>query len=81
LARLTEKALQVPKGSIKYEKIHAKYWPCAMHTTVHHPMPKNLQYPYPNIRIVGEAIGEHGWIGGAVDTVKPVITLEWLNSK
>jgi hypothetical protein len=88
LTRMMEESLHVPKGSITFEHIHGKYWSSAMHTN-HRTISSfssissflhKLQQPADTIRVVGEAVGEHGWIGGAVDTVMNNIVPEWVNT-
>lgn len=87
LARMMETSLHVPKGSISFEHIHGKYWSSAMH--INHTSISSfssissflhkLQHPEPMIRVVGEVVGDHGWIGGAVDTVMKNIVPTWVN--
>lgn len=84
LARMMETSLHVPKGSIAFEHIHGKYWSSGMH--INHTSISSissflhkLQQPEPMIRVVGEAVGEHGWIGGAIETVIKNIVPMWVN--
>jgi len=84
-SRLLEQSLQLPNHSITCTRIIGRYWPYAMYTTS--PYVKDipsflydLQRPDPMIRVIGEAVGEHGWVGGAIDTVPKVITTDWLDT-
>lgn len=87
---LLEKALGIPKDSIKLVGIRAFYWLIGTH--YYKPLNKSLysnrsdfikeaQHPEENILVVGEVVSKNqGWINGALNSVKLVLTKKWLEN-
>ena len=89
--KLLEKALGIPKKSIKLIGIKVFYWYIGTH--YYKPLNKNLysnrndfikkaQHPEDNMLVVGEVVSKNqGWVNGALDSVKIVLTKKWLEDK
>lgn len=82
LARMVEKALDLPENSLKIKDIKMYYWPIGTHyfTPLDRKEYKNrrtflkhAQHPHPSIFVVGEAFSlNQGWTEGALESVKKI---------
>lgn len=82
LAATTERALDLPKGSIQVTGVKALYFPVGTHYNA--PLPDSYPsraafheealHPTPRISVIGEAVSRHqGWVEGALETVDEVL--------
>lgn len=87
--RLVETALGLSKGSLELIAIKGFYWTIGTHyfdpldTRVFSSREEFLekaQHPMPGMLVVGEAVSLHqGWVEGALESVKKVITPSWIH--
>jgi hypothetical protein len=88
--KILETSLGISTGSLKLLSIKNYFWPIGTH--YYTPLSKEFdnredfikiaQKPDINIRIVGELISTNqGWVEGALESVKAVITEKWIKSK
>lgn len=87
---LLEKSLGIPKDSLHIIAIKDYYWPIGTH--YYKPLNKELyssreefidkaQHPEQGILVVGEAVSRNqGWTEGALESVKAVITKQWVKN-
>lgn len=87
---LLEKSLGIPKDSLHIIAIKDYYWPIGTH--YYKPLNKDLyssreefidkaQHPEQGILVVGEAVSRNqGWTEGALESVKAVITKQWIKN-
>jgi hypothetical protein len=86
--KILEISLGIPNGSLKLLAIKNYFWPVGTH--YYTPLSEEFdnreefikiaQRPEKNIRIVGELISTNqGWVEGALESVKSVITKKWIN--
>lgn len=87
-SRLLEKSLGIPDDSIKLIGIKSFYWNIGTH--YYKPLDNKLysnrndfikkaQHPEKNIIVVGEVVSKNqGWVNGALDSVKKVLTEKWI---
>ena len=86
---ILETSLGIPKSTLKLIAIKNYYWPIGTH--YYAPLSEEFdnreefikiaQRPDKNIRIVGELISTNqGWVEGALESVKAVITEKWVKS-
>lgn len=77
-AREVEKAIKVPRGSLRIDDIRVFYWKVGTH--YFKPLPsrfrtrkeflKEAQNPFPNMYVIGEGMSQNqGWTEGAMDSV------------
>lgn len=82
LAATTERALDLPRGSIRVTGVKALYFPIGTH--YNSPLPdrypsraafrKEALHPTPRISVIGEAVSRHqGWVEGALESVEEVL--------
>jgi hypothetical protein len=89
LCRLIEKSLGLPDGSLYLIAIKDYYWPVGTH--YYEPLKgfpsreefvQIIQHPMKNMLVVGEAVSRYqGWVEGALESVKSVLTKQWIQSK
>jgi hypothetical protein len=87
--RLIEKSLGLPSGSLYLIAIKDYYWPIGTH--YYEPLKGfksredfvyHVQHPMKNMLVVGEAVSRYqGWVEGALESVKAVLTKQWIQSK
>ena len=86
---LIEKSLGIPHGSLKITAIIDFYWPIGTH--YYEPLKGNYkdredfvfeaQHPENGMVVVGEAVSRYqGWVEGALESVKSVLTKKWIDS-
>lgn len=88
---MLEKSLGIPSGSLKILALKDFYW--AIGTHYYEPLKKNLilknrdefvfkvQHPEEGMIVVGEAVSRYqGWVEGALESVKNVLTTKWIDS-
>jgi hypothetical protein len=87
ISHLLEKALDIPRGELNLVRILDAYWEIGTH--YYKPLSKMFktreefidaaQHPNDNILVVGEMVAlNQGWVEGALDSVKRVLTKSWL---
>jgi hypothetical protein len=88
---LLEKSLGMPENSVKIIAIKDYYWPVGTH--YYKPLNKELyssreqfidkaQHPEQGILVVGEAVSRNqGWTEGALESVKDVVTKQWVKKE
>jgi len=87
ISRLLEKTLHIPKDNLKLVSILDAYWEIGTH--YYKPLSKEFknreefikdaQHPADNLLVVGEMIAlNQGWVEGALDSVKKVVTKNWI---
>lgn len=89
--RLLEKTLGLSKKSLKIQAIKGYYWDIGTHyykplNTTLYPSRKEfihaVQHPEKNILVVGEGVSRNqGWTEGALQSVKAVVTKDWLKNE
>jgi hypothetical protein len=89
LCELIEKSLGLPSGSLYLIAIKDFYWPIGTH--YYEPLKgfktreefvSHVQHPMKNMLVVGEAVSRYqGWVEGALESVKAVVTKHWIQSK
>jgi hypothetical protein len=86
---LIEKSLGIPNGELKIIKIKDYYWPIGTHYFEslkgnyrnRDDFLYDVQHPEEGILVVGEAVSSYqGWVEGALESVKSVLTKKWINS-
>jgi hypothetical protein len=87
--RLIEKSLGLPSGSLYLIAIKDFYWPIGTH--YYEPLKgfktreefvSYVQHPMKNMLVVGEVVSRYqGWTEGALESVKAVVTKQWIQSK
>lgn len=87
--RLIEKSLGLPSGSLYLIAIKDFYWPIGTH--YYEPLKGfktreefvyYVQHPMKNMLVVGEVVSRYqGWTEGALESVKAVVTKQWIQSK
>jgi hypothetical protein len=88
--QLIEKSLGIPDNSLSLIAIKDYYWPIGTH--YYEPLPKEfsnraqfldkVQHPEKGMLIVGEAVSTYqGWVEGALESVKKVLTKKWVLDK
>jgi hypothetical protein len=88
-AKLIEKALGLPNGSLYLISIKDYYWPIGTHYyeplkdfSTREEFVYQAQHPTKNVLVVGEAVSRHqGWVEGALVSVEKVLTKKWIDSK
>ena len=91
---LIEKSLGIPSGSLHLVAIKDYYWPIGTHyyeplrasdTTTfknRNEFVKAVQHPEKGLLVVGEAVSRYqGWTEGALESVKAVLTKEWITHR
>ena len=84
LCRMLERALDVPKGSLKLDKTEVIPWAIGTHYFGKLPsgqfasrraFVKAAQRPYPNVAVVGEmvSLNHQGWVEGCLESVDGII--------
>jgi hypothetical protein len=88
LSRKLEEGLGLQPSSISLLSIHAKHWPCAIHT-YDASIPFNgmdefqhkAKCPHPKLRVIGEVVSnDQGWVGSAINTVYELMAENWFKS-
>jgi len=88
--KLIEKSIGISKNSLKIIAIKDFYWPIGTH--YYEPLKKNfanredfvekVQNPEKGILVVGEVVSRYqGWVEGALESVKKVVTNNWIKTK
>ena len=84
---LLEKTLGLPTNTLQITALLNFYWPVGTHyyTPLDHKSRaefiEKAQHPMPNMLVVGEVVAANqGWTEGALDSVKKVLTMEFLKS-
>ena len=84
---LLEKTLGLPTNTLQITALLNFYWPVGTHyyTPLDHKSRaefiEKAQHPMPNMLVVGEVVAvNQGWTEGALDSVKKVLTKEFLKS-
>ena len=84
---LLEKTLGIPTNTLQITALLNFYWPVGTHyySPLDHTKRKEFidkaQHPMPNMLVVGEVVAENqGWTEGALDSVKKVLTKEFLRN-
>lgn len=85
----TEKALDIPSGTLVLQGIKDFYWPIGTHYygvlkgyKSRAEFIKKAQHPMAGLLVVGELISENqGWTEGALESVKAVLTKKWVLSR
>ena len=84
---LLEKTLGIPTNTLQITALLNFYWPVGTHyyTPLDHKFRREFidkaQHPMPNMLVVGEVVAENqGWTEGALDSVKKVLTKQFLTS-
>lgn len=88
-AKLVEKSLGLPNGSLYLISIKDYYWPIGTHYyeplkdfSTREEFVNQAQHPTKNVLVVGEAVSRHqGWVEGALESVEKVLTKKWIDSK
>ena len=82
---LLEKTLGIPTNTLQITALLNFYWPVGTHyyTPLDHKFRREFidkaQHPMPNMLVVGEVVAENqGWTEGALDSVKKVLTKQFL---
>lgn len=85
---LLEKTLKLPPNTLQITALLNFYWPVGTHyyTPLAHKSRAEFinkaQHPMPNMLVVGEVVAvNQGWTEGALDSVKKVLTREWISSE
>jgi hypothetical protein len=87
---LIEKSLGLPKNILKLNHIKYYYWPIGTH--YYEPLKGDFinredfvnkaQHPEIGMLVVGEVVSRYqGWIEGALESVKKVLTKKWITDK
>jgi len=87
---LLEKTLGIPKGNLSIIAIKEYYWPIGTH--YYEPLSRNFasredfvdqaQHPQKGMIVVGEAVSRYqGWVEGALESVKKVLTKKWIDEE
>jgi len=83
MARMVEKALGVPEGSLRIARLRSHFWPVGTHAYL--PLPRGkfasrtefirrAQRPLPGVFVVGEMVSrQQGWVEGALRSVDAVL--------
>jgi hypothetical protein len=88
-AKLVEQALFIPQGILKINAIKSYYWPIGTHYYTplnnlllnRNQFIEKAQHPMDCMLVVGEVVSkEQGWVEGALDSVKKVVTEEWIKN-
>lgn len=86
--RLLEKSINIPENSLQIISLKDFYWKIGTH--YYKPLDKKIhksredfiheaQHPTKNILVVGELISlNQGWVEGALESVKSVVTKKWI---
>ena len=92
--RLIEQSLGIPNGSLQLIAIKDYYWPIGTH--YYEPLSANksnkitnrtefvkaVQHPEKGMLVVGEVVSRYqGWTEGALESVKAVLTREWIKNE
>ena len=88
--QLIEQSLGIPDGSLTLIAIKDFYWPIGTH--YYEPLSKKfssrahfldeVQHPEKGMLVVGEAVSTYqGWVEGALESVKKVLTKKWILDK
>ena len=88
--QLIEQSLGIPNGSLTLIAIKDFYWPIGTH--YYEPLSKKfssrahfldeVQHPEKGMLVVGEALSTYqGWVEGALESVKKVLTKKWILDK
>ena len=84
---LLEKTLGIPTNTLQITALLNFYWPVGTHyySPLDHKFRREFiykaQHPMPNMLVVGEVVAENqGWTEGALDSVKKVLTKEFLRN-
>lgn len=82
---LLEKTIGIPTNTLQITALLNFYWPVGTHyyLPLEHTKRKEFinkaQHPMPNMLVVGEVVAENqGWTEGALDSVKKVLTKQFL---
>ena len=82
MCRMLERALDLPKGSLKLDKIEVIPWAIGTHYfgssgqfSSRRAFVKAAQRPYPNVFVVGEmvSLNHQGWVEGCLESVDSLI--------
>jgi len=82
MCRMLERALDVPKGLLKLDKIEVIPWAIGTHYfgssgqfVSRRAFVKAAQRPYPNVAVVGEmvSLNHQGWVEGCLESVDSLI--------
>jgi len=85
--KLIEQSLGIQDGALQLSAIKDYYWPIGTH--YYEPLKLNYedrdefvyeaQHPEKGILVVGEAVSRYqGWTEGALESVKAVLTKDWV---
>ena len=87
-AKLVEKSIGLPANSLHLIAIKDYYWPIGTH--YYDPLKDyrsrkdflyHAQHPMKDILVVGEVVSRYqGWVEGALESVKDVVTKKWIES-
>ena len=89
-SELIEKSLGITEGKLKIIEIKDFYWPIGTH--YYEPLKNTFndrdeflyeaQHPEKGMLVVGEAVSRYqGWVEGALESVKTVLTKKWINTQ
>ena len=90
ISELIEKSLGITEGKLKIIEIKDFYWPIGTH--YYEPLKNTfkdrdeflyqVQHPEKGMIVVGEAVSRYqGWVEGALESVKTVLTKKWINTQ
>jgi hypothetical protein len=84
---LLTKTLNLPDNTLQITALLNFYWPVGTHyyTPLDHTLRAEFinkaQHPIPNMLVVGEVVAPNqGWTEGALDSVKKVLTKQWIKN-
>ena len=84
---LLTKTLKLPDNTLQITALLNFYWPVGTHyyTPLDHTLRSEFidkaQHPMPNMLVVGEVVAPNqGWTEGALDSVKNVLTKQWIKN-
>ena len=84
---LLTKTLKLPDNTLQITALLNFYWPVGTHyyTPLDHTLRSKFidkaQHPMPNMLVVGEVVAPNqGWTEGALDSVKNVLTKQWIKN-
>jgi hypothetical protein len=84
---LLTKTLKLPENTLQITALLNFYWPVGTHyyTPLDHTLRAEFinkaQHPMPNMLVVGEVVAPNqGWTEGALDSVKKVLTKQWIKN-
>lgn len=87
--RLIEQALGLPHGCLKIISLKDFYWPIGTHyfeplknISSRKEFLNRVQHPEKGMLVVGEAVSTYqGWVEGALESVKAVVTKDWVKKE